>query len=513
MLLHDVVTISAAVGSTRSRRAKMDLIAGLLAVASPGDARLAASYLAGNLPQGRIGVGWATIDAIEAAPASGGSLTLADVDEALDRAVETSGPGSETVRRQIVADLLERATAKEQDYLVALLLGEVRQGALEGAVVDAVASCARVGGAEVRRALMVGGDLGEVAAAAIGGGRESLQQFRLTLFRPVQPMLAGSAPDPAAALEKTGPAAVEYKYDGARIQVHSDGKRVAVYTRNLRDITGRVPEIVEHVRAVEARSLILDGEAIVLDDDGRPRPFQETAGRFGAGAATASVALTPVFFDLLYLNGADLTGSTATERHDAMAGVLPTGLIVPRIRSEDSTEAGGFFEAALDAGHEGVVVKSLDSGYEAGRRGAAWVKVKPVHTLDLVVLAAEWGYGRRRGLLSNLHLGARDPVGGGFVMLGKTFKGLTDDMLSWQTRRFLTLETGRDGDTVEVRPEQVVEVAFDGVQSSDRYPGGVALRFARVRGYRDDKTAAEADTIGTVLAIHRGEMRPRLSHK
>ena len=513
MLLHDVVTISAAVGSTRSRRAKMDLIAGLLAVANPGEARLAASYLAGTLPQGRIGVGWATIRAIEAAPAPGGSLTLADVDEALDRAMETAGPGSEAARRQIVADLLARATAKEQDYLVALLLGEVRQGALEGAVVDAVASCARVSGAEVRRALMVGGDLGEVAAGAIGGGRESLQEFRLTLFRPVQPMLAGSAPDPTAALDKTGPAAVEYKYDGARIQVHRDGNRVAVYTRNLREITDRVPEIVEQVRVVEAGSLILDGEAIVLDDDGRPRPFQETAGRFGTGAAAASVSLTPVFFDLLHLDGADLTGNSAIERHDAMAGVLPVELIVPRIRTADPTEAGAFFEAAIDAGHEGVVVKSLDSGYEAGRRGAAWVKVKPVHTLDLVVLAAEWGYGRRRGLLSNIHLGARDPAGGGFVMLGKTFKGLTDEILSWQTRRFLTLETGRDRNTVEVRPEQVVEVAFDGVQSSDRYPGGVALRFARVRGYRDDKTADEADTIDTVLAIHRGEVRPHLSQK
>jgi len=510
MLLHDVVTISSAVGSTRSRRAKMDLIAGLLAVASPAEARLAASYLAGRLPQGRIGVGWATIRAVDVAPAAEESLTLTDVDEALDRAAAASGAGSDEARRRIVGDLLARATAGEQEYLVALLLGEVRQGALEGAIVDAVASCARVGAAEVRRALMVGGDLGEVAADAIGGGRERLQEFRLTLFRPVQPMLAGSAPDLGAAIDKTGPAAVEHKYDGARIQVHREGRRVAVFTRNLLDITKRVPEIVREVRGFEAESLILDGEAIVLDGEGRPRPFQETAGRFGTGAAADSVALTPVFFDLLELDGDDLTCRSAAERHDAMSGVLPAGMIVPRIRTADPAAATAFFESAIDAGHEGVVVKALESRYEAGRRGAAWVKVKPVHTLDLVVLAAEWGHGRRRGLLSNIHLGARDPDGGGFVMLGKTFKGLTDEMLSWQTRRFLALETERDRNTVVVRPEQVVEVAFDGVQASRRYPGGVALRFARVRGYRDDKAAADADTINAVLAIHRGEVRPRI---
>jgi len=488
----------------------MDLITGLLAVASPAEARLAAHYLAGRLPQGRIGVGWATIRAVDVAPAASGSLTLQEVDEALDRAVETSGAGSDEVRRRIVGDLLARATDGEQKYLVALLLGEVRHGAQEGVVVDAVAACARVGAADVRRALMVGGDLGEVAAAAISGGSERLEEFRLTLFRPVQPMLAGSAPGLSAALGKTGPAAVEHKYDGARIQVHREGHRVAVFTRSLLDITERVPEIVRQVRGFDAASLILDGEAIVLDDQGRPRPFQETAGRFGTGAAADSVPLTPVFFDLLHLDGADLTGRSAAERHEAMSGVLPAGAIVPRIRTADSVAAAAFFEGAIDAGHEGVVVKALESTYEAGRRGAAWVKVKPLHTLDLVVLAAEWGHGRRRGLLSNIHLGARDPESGGFVMLGKTFKGLTDEMLSWQTRRFLSLETGREGNRVVVRPEQVVEVAFDGVQASSRYPGGVALRFARVRGYRDDKAAAEADTIDAVRAIHRGEVRPHL---
>ncbi|MCJ7725628.1 MAG: ATP-dependent DNA ligase, partial [Acidimicrobiia bacterium] len=417
-----------------------------------------------------------------------------------------AGTGSEIRRRRLVAGLLEQATAAEQEFLARLLLGEVRHGALEGVVADAIGVAALVPADEVRRALMYGGDLGEVAVAAMGGGLESLRGFRLRLFRPVQPMLAQSAPDVAAALEATGPAAAEYKYDGARIQVHRKGGQVAVFTRSLSEVTDRMPEVVAAVKRAKATSLVLDGEAVVMGHDGRPRPFQETAGRFGS-AAGAAAQLTPIFFDLLYLNGKDLTGLPESGRHRALAGALPPDLVVPRIADADADAIEEFMAESLERGHEGVVVKSIDAPYQAGRRGAAWVKVKPVHTLDLVVLAAEWGHGRRQGLLSNLHLGARDPGSGGFVMLGKTFKGLTDEMLGWQTRRFLELETGRDGNTVIVRPEQVVEVAFDGVQASTRYPGGVALRFARVRGYRDDKAASEADTIETVRDIHRGAGR------
>jgi len=506
--LEELVGLSAAVGSNSSRRAKIDLIAGLLRAGSPADARLASSYLAGAMPQGRVGVGWAALRDADATPAPDSSLTLTDVDAAIQKAAAISGEGSEQRRRDLLSDLLRRATGDEQEFLASLLMGEVRHGALEGVVADAVAVAALVPADAVRRALMVGVPLGQVAGAALDGGKARLRRFRLSLFRPVQPMLAQSAPDPAAALEKTGPAAVEHKYDGARIQVHRKGSRVAVFTRNLRNVTDRMPEVVDAVRNADAMSLILDGEAIVLGSDGRPRPFQETAGRFRTAADAATTALTPLFFDLLYLNGKDLTGMPEAERHRLLLGVLPSELLVPRIETSDPATAAVFFESALDAGQEGLVVKALDAPYRAGSRGAAWVKVKPVHTLDLVVLAADWGHGRRRGLLSNLHLGARDPAGGGFVMLGKTFKGLTDEMLAWQTGRFLELETDREENTVRVRPQQVVAIAIDGVQASPRYPGGVALRFARVRGYRDDKDASDADTIDMVRAIHRGEVRP-----
>jgi len=507
----DLVGLSQALATNSSRRAKIDLIAGWLRAASPADARLAASYLAGQIPQGRVGIGWASISNAATSPASASSLVLSDVDEGFEAAAGVSGTGSEEARRSILVGLLERATADEQVFLSRLLLGEVRHGAMERVVVDALAVSAMVPLDLVRRALMVGGDLGEVAEAALDGGSARLRRFRLRLFRPVQSALAQSAPDPAAAIAKTGPAAVEYKYDGARIQVHRSGKRVGVFTRNLADVTDRMPEVVAAARVLEAKSFILDGEALVMGPDGRPRPFQETAGRFGAESASAASVLTPVFFDLLYLDGQDLTGLPEAERSGRLRSLVPPELAVPRIETEDPAAAEQFLASALDAGHEGLVVKDLASEYQAGRRGAAWVKVKPVHTLDLVVLAAEWGHGRRHGMLSNLHLGARDLGSDGFVMLGKTFKGLTDEMLRWQTKRFLELETGRAGNAVQVRPVQVVEVAFDGVQASSRYPGGVTLRFARVRGYRDDKAAADADTIDTVLAIHRGEIRPTLA--
>jgi len=375
-------------------------------------------------------------------------------------------------------------------------LGELRQGALAGVMADAIARAADVPAAAVRRAAMLAGDLGAVAAAVIADGGAGLEGFRLELLRPVQPMLAQTAETLEEALERARPAAVEWKLDGARIQAHRVGDQVRVFTRNLADVTERLPEVVEAVRALAVKSVVLDGEAIALDAEGRPQPFQVTMSRFGS-RASVEPPLTAFFFDCLHLDGEDLVGRPARERLAA----LPDELRVPRIETDDAAEAEAFLEDALARGHEGVMVKALDAPYEAGRRGTGWIKVKRAHTLDLVVLAAEWGHGRRSGRLSNLHLGARDPTTGGFVMLGKTFKGMTDAMLAWQTERFLELETHGDGHTVYVRPEQVVEIAFDGVQTSRRYPGGVALRFARVKGYRPDKRAEEADTIETVRAL------------
>ena len=508
MLLSEVAEVSEALAARASRRAKIDVIARLLGAADPADAGLAASYLAGVMPQGRIGVGWATLRDITPDPAPSPVLTLADVDRAVTEVAALTGSGSEERRRNAATRLFEQATAGEQRFLTALLLGEVRHGALEGVVSDAVAVASGAPAESVRRALMVGAGIAEVATAAVEGGSGRLGRFRVRLFRPIRPMLAESAPDPAAALARTGPGAVEVKYDGARIQVHRRGRRVAVFTRNLRDVTDRTPEVAAAVRDLPGGSLILDGEALVLGPDGRPRPFQESASRFGTESDGGGEPLTPVFFDLLYADGRDRTGMAAAGRRRLLEAAVPAGLLVPRIEPSSPDQAAGFMAEALAAGHEGIVVKAMESPYAAGRRGAAWVKVKPVHTLDLVVLAAEWGHGRRQGYLSNLHLGARDEEHGGFVMLGKTFKGLTDEMLVWQTERLLRLEERRTRSAVFVRPEQVVEIAFDGVQSSTRYPGGVTLRFARVRGYREDKTASEADTLAMVEAIHRGEVVP-----
>jgi DNA ligase-1 len=410
------------------------------------------------------------------------------------------------VRRGELAALFSRATTEEQRYLAMLAGGELRQGALAGIVTDAVAAAAGVEPAAVRRAAMLAGDLPAVAEAALTDGTEGLSRFGLQVGRPVQPMLAKTAPSLEAALEQVHPAAVEWKLDGVRIQVHRSGDEVAIFTRTLDPITERMPEIAEAVRALPLHAVILDGEAIALRPDGRPRPFQETASRAASrgdvAALREAVPLTPFFFDVLHLDGRDLLDLPAHERLAAIEPVLPAGAWVPRIVTEDADAAQAFCDDALARGHEGVVVKSLNAAYEAGRRGAGWLKVKPVHTLDLVVLAAEWGHGRRQGWLSNLHLGARDPETGGFVMLGKTFKGLTDELLEWQTARLLELESRRDRGTVYVHPQLVVEIAFDGVQTSPRYPGGVALRFARVLRYREDKGAEEADTIATVLSLH-----------
>jgi len=498
MLLEDVAQTSVAVAGTSSRLAKVDALASCLRRAEPGEVPIAVAYLAGELPHATIGVGWAALRELPP-PADAPTLTVLDVDAALRLIGETTGAGSQAKRRELVAGLFGRATEAERSFLTALLLGGLRQGALEGVMADAVARAAGVPLAAVRRASMLCGDLGVVAAAAIADGEAGLASFRLDVLRPLQPMLAQSAEDVGAALERFSPAAVEWKLDGARIQVHRLDDEVRVFTRNLADMTARVPEIVEAVRALPARAFVLDGEALALSDEGRPHAFQVSMSRFGS-RRDRPTTLNAFFFDVLHRDGDDLLDRPARERFAALDELVPAEHRIPRVEVADPDAAERVLEDALAHGHEGVMVKSLDAPYEAGRRGGGWVKVKRAHTLDLVVLAAEWGHGRRRGKLSNLHLGARDPATGGFVMLGKTFKGMTDAMLAWQTERLLELEERRDAHTVYVRPELVVEIAFDGVQASTRYPGGVALRFARVKGYREDKRADEADTIDAVRA-------------
>ena len=506
MLLDTIAQTSAAVAATRARLAKIELLADCLRRLGRAEIAVGVAYLSGRLPQGTVGVGWASLRDLPPPAAPPPSLELGEVDAAVARLASEAGPGAQARRRDALDRLLSRATETEQRFLTHLLLGELRQGALEGVMVEAVAKTAAVSAADVRRALMLSGDLGSVAAASVAGGTDGLGRFRLTVHRPVQPMLAQTAADLADALSRVGPAAIEWKLDGARLQVHRSGGDVRAYTRNLAEVTDRLPEVVDAVRGLPVSDVILDGEAIALGAEGRPQPFQITMSRFGSRLDVAElrrrIPLSPFFFDCLHIDGVDLLHLPARERFAALAGRVPADLRVPRAETNDLGEAERFLDAALEHGHEGVMVKALDSPYEAGRRGAGWLKVKRAHTLDLVVLAAEWGHGRRRGWLSNLHLGARDTTTGGFVMLGKTFKGMTDQMLAWQTERLLELETGRDASTVYVRPHLVVEVAFDGVQRSSRYPGGVALRFARVKGYRPDKGAEEADTIGAVRAIH-----------
>jgi DNA ligase 1 len=485
----------------------VDRLAACLARLATEEVPVAVAYLSGALPQGTIGVGWAALRSLPP-PAASPTLDLLEVHAALERIGGSSGKGSQAVRRRELSGLFSRTTELERQFLVGLLQGELRQGALEGVMVDAVAKATGVPPSDVRRALMLAGDLAAVARAAIAEGPGGLAEFRLSLLRPVQPMLAQTAEDVDLALARVGPAAIEWKLDGARIQVHRLADEVRVFTRNLADVTARVPELVEATRSLPLEAVILDGEAIALLDDGRPRPFQVTMSRFGSRLAVEdlrrNVPLSPFFFDCLHLDGEDLIDRPAVERFKALESRVPDELRVVRSVVSAAEHARSVFEEALARGHEGVMVKALAAPYEAGRRGASWLKVKKAHTLDLVVLAAEWGHGRRRGWLSNLHLGARVP-GGGFVMLGKTFKGMTDEMLTWQTERLLELETARDEYTVYVRPELMVEVAFDGVQTSRRYPGGVALRFARVKGYRPDKRPDEADTIDTVRALHAGD--------
>jgi ATP-dependent DNA ligase I len=559
VLLTELVLTSQAVAATPRRGAKIDQIAGLLRTASPAEVPVVVAFLSGELRQRQIGVGYAALGGLLAGDGAADemtpTLTIGEVDSVFAEVGAVTGAGAQAARKHLLAGLFGRATANERDFLIRLIAGELHQGALEGVMVEAVARAAGVPSDEVRRAHLLGGSLAAVATAALAApatpapvpatsapasapaepgsaaptapGPEAvtpaaasvasaaLRSFGLQVGRPLRLMLASSASSVAAAFTRISPAAVEWKIDGIRIQVHRDGSGVAVFTRTLDDITTRVPEIVEAALALDVRGAVLDGEAVALRPDGRPRPFQVTAGRTAShidiAQQRADVPLTAFFFDLLHLDGADLIDEPASDRHALLTRVLPADLLIPRLVTADVAAAEAFFADAVARGHEGVVVKSLSAPYAAGRRGSEWIKVKPRHTLDLVVLAAEWGHGRRRGWLSNLHLGARDPVSGGLVMLGKTFKGLTDEMLSWQTARLLELAeqpsqrpAGDPRDAygvLRVRPELVVEVAFDGVQASPRYPGGLALRFARVLRYRPDKPASEADTIDAVRAL------------
>ncbi len=507
MLLVDVATTSASLAATRSRLAKRALLVDLLRRAHPAEAPVVARYLAGELRQRRTGLGWRSL-ATMPEPAAVPSLDVLAVDALFEQMSRLAGPGSSTARMALAADLFGAATEVEQRLLRGLVAGDLRQGALDALLLDAVAEAAGVPLAVVRRAAMLAGATEPVASAALGArspdeAQAALEAFGLTVGRPVRPMLAASAPDVATAMAGFAgrEVVVDAKLDGIRVQAHRDGDDVRVYTRSLDDVTARVPELVAVVHSLPVRTAVLDGEALALDADGLPRPFQETSARSATRDVelAAATTLSPFFFDVLHLDGHDLMDAPLRARLAALDAVAGPH-VVERVVTRDADAAQAAFAGWVAAGQEGVLIKDAEAPYEAGRRGGAWVKVKPRHTLDLVVLAVERGSGRREGLLSNIHLGARDPAGG-FVMLGKTFKGMTDEMLAWQTRRFRELEVADDGWTVTLRPEQVVEIAFDGLQQSTRYPGGLALRFARVLRYRDDKTAAEADTVDMVQAL------------
>ncbi|MEM8619293.1 MAG: ATP-dependent DNA ligase [Actinomycetota bacterium] len=491
----ELAATSDRVAATSKRNAKVAALAELLPLLEPAEVRPATAFLVGSTTLGRVGVGWASIGALDAAPAQSPSLAILDVQMAIENLAAATGEGSMAQRRALLDALFARATVPEQRLLRAILGGELRQGALDGVLASAIAAAADVPVGAVRRAAMFAGDLGEAAAVSLAGGRGGLAAIELEPLRPVEPMLASTAPSAAEALEG-GSALVEVKLDGARIQAHRRGHEVRVFTRNLNDVTDRLPAVVRQLAEYDGGDLVLDGEAIGLLDDGSPQAFQDTISEFASDEATP---LHAFFFDVLYVDGVAVHDEPLRVRREALERVVPAAARLRSIVTDDPADAERFFAEAVSAGQEGVVVKSLDAPYAAGRRGSAWRKVKPVHTFDLVVLAVEWGHGRRRGRLSNLHLGARD--GDNLVMVGKTFKGLTDEMLDWQTQRFLDLQSNDDGHVVTVRPEQVVEVAIDGVQRSTRYPGGVALRFARVRRYRDDKPVAEIDTIGTLRRL------------
>lgn len=504
MLLASVVETSRRVTDTSKRLEKIALLAALIRQLSPDEIEIVVPYLAGQTRQGRIGIGYAALREARPAPALNPSLEILEVDRILQSLTEVKGSGSQSRRFELLRSMFGRATEAEQQFLTGLLLGELRQGALEGIMLEAVAKAAGISAERVRRAAMMAGDIARVARAAMESGESGLEQYDVQLFRPIQPMLAQSADDIPEALACIGEAALEYKLDGARVQVHKSGDEVAVYSRSLKDVTPAVPEVVDLVRSLPARDLILDGEVISLLPDGRPQPFQITMRRFGrkldVERMRQELPMTPFWFDLLYLNGSPLLDESQAQRFRALAEIAPDSLI-PYTVTGDAPAADEFLEQSIARGHEGVMAKAIDAKYAAGARGQSWVKVKRARTLDLVILAAEWGNGRRKGWLSNLHLGARDTEKGGFTMLGKTFKGLTDEMLAWQTQELLRLEIARDSYTIYVEPKLVVEIAFNEIQISPRYASGLALRFARVKRYRLDKSAAEADTFETVQRL------------
>ena len=515
--LADVVATSQRVAATRGRLAKVSELAGLLRALDPAEIRIGVQYLSGEPPQGRVGLGPAVLNQTrDATPAGAASLSLTEVDRTITDVAALRGPGVNSLRAAALRDLFGRATPPEQEFLFRLLLGELRQGALEGVMVDAVAVAASLPVSDLRRALMYSQGIGAVAEAALTEGGAGLARFRLEVLSPIAPMLAQTAADPADALRQLGgEAAFEWKLDGARIQAHKSGSTVRIYTRNLNEVGAAIPEVVELVASLPVQDVILDGEAITFDDSNRPFPFQVTMRRFGrkldVERLRAELPVRGVFFDCLRHEGESLADRPTRDRFRKLAEAVPESSRVLRLVTASADEARSFYDAALAAGHEGLMAKSLDAPYEAGNRGASWLKIKHAHTLDLVVMAAEWGHGRRAGKLSNLHLGALDNQTGDYVMLGKTFKGLTDAMLEWQTKEFLARETHRDGGVVYVRPELVVEIAFSDLQASGRYPGGLALRLARVRRYRDDKSAGQADTMATVRRIHEASTGTRAS--
>ncbi|WP_405609607.1 ATP-dependent DNA ligase [Streptomyces sp. NBC_00076] len=512
MLLTRLAQVSQEVAATSARSRKIALLAELFRDAEAQDVPIVIPYLAGRLPQGRLGVGWKVLSR-PVAPAAEPSLTVRGTHDRLSALGEVSGAGSQAERARLVGELMGAATEHEQRFLLGLISGEVRQGALDAVAIEGLAQATQAPPADVRRAVMLAGSLQTVAEALLSDGPGALDRFRLTVGRPVLPMLAHSASSVSEAVDKLGACAVEEKLDGIRVQVHRDGDAVRLYTRTLDDITDRLPELTAAALELRGERFILDGEVIAFDAAGRPRSFQETAGRVGSRVdvttAARTVPVSPVFFDVLSVDDRDLLDLPFAERHAELARLVPEPMRVRRALVSGPQQVGTaeeFLAETLKRGHEGVVAKSLDASYSAGRRGASWLKVKPVHTLDLVVLAAEWGHGRRTGKLSNLHLGAR-AADGSYAMLGKTFKGMTDAMLAWQTGRLQELAVDTDGYVVSVRPELVVEIAYDGLQKSTRYPAGVTLRFARVVRYREDKRPEDADTVETLLAAH-PEVRP-----
>jgi DNA ligase 1 len=505
MLLSRLAETWNQLSATRSRNAKRDLIAAVLADATPDDIEVVVSYLSGELRQRRTGLGWRSLESLPP-PASTPSLEVSDVDRAFEDIAALSGPGSAASRAGATRDIFARATEPEQNFLRGLIFGDLRQGALESQVQEGLAAAFTVPLASVRRAAMLLSSTSAAARLAITGGGAALDAVTLQVGTAVQPMLAASAPNPEEAVAKTGlPAIVDFKLDGVRVQVHRKGSKITIFTRSLDDVTARMPDVVALVADLPSDQMVLDGEVLALNTEGRPELFQVVASRTMSSADVPAAAerlpLQAFFFDLLRLDDHDLLDQPLTRRIEVMAKILPPSLIVPRAVCSDLEEVSTVFGDAVTKGYEGLVVKNLSAPYAAGRRDSAWVKLKPRHTFDLIVIAAEWGHGRRRGWLSNLHLAARDPSNDQLIMLGKTFKGLTDEMLAWQTEQFLAREVRRSAGTVYVDPSLVVEVACDGLQASTRYPGGVALRFARVLRYRPDKSAADADTIDTVKAL------------